>query len=202
VRQSIIILLRRLNLPAHDEEHDEDNGDLFRLAADIGEGAQNVGEELRQRMRLDVALGVDQRSEVGIRWANERFERDAFGCARVAVLQEVEHNDIERTCRLRIPGQCEMGGQTRRVLSVAATAHVVGLRELGRWQVGVYNSSLAVVKQEVNAQSLVKGRIWRLNLRRAGGVEPWTVVVGVASHVACWTFTVVHPRSPRVGPGG
>jgi hypothetical protein len=50
VRQAVVILLCRFNLPAHDQEHDEYYGDLFWSAADVGECAQDVGEELGQRM--------------------------------------------------------------------------------------------------------------------------------------------------------
>ena len=39
VRKPVIVLLRGLNLPAHDEEHDEDDGDLLGFTADVWEGS-------------------------------------------------------------------------------------------------------------------------------------------------------------------
>jgi len=38
VRQPIIVLLGRLNLPAHDQEHDEDYSDLLGGSADVWKG--------------------------------------------------------------------------------------------------------------------------------------------------------------------
>lgn len=44
VREAIVGFLRKGDLPAHNEEHDIEHGDLFRDGAQIGECAEDVGE--------------------------------------------------------------------------------------------------------------------------------------------------------------
>ena len=92
--QAVIVLLRRLNLPAHNQEHDEDDGHLLGLGADVGEGAKDVGKELGQRVRLDDTIGIGQRGEVGVVRPDQRLHGHALGRAILAVLQEVEQDDI------------------------------------------------------------------------------------------------------------
>lgn len=46
MRKPVVVLLRGLDLPAHDEEHDKDDGNLLRLATDVGKRAQDIREEL------------------------------------------------------------------------------------------------------------------------------------------------------------
>lgn len=58
MRQSVVVFLCWLNLPAHDQEHDEHDSHLLRAPANVWKCAQDVREELGQRMRLNSAVGV------------------------------------------------------------------------------------------------------------------------------------------------
>ena len=46
MRQTIVVLLCRLNLPAHNQVHNEDNSNLLRHATNIRESAKNICENL------------------------------------------------------------------------------------------------------------------------------------------------------------
>lgn len=94
VRKTIVVFLCGLNLPAHDEEHDEDNGHLLRLSTYVRERTQDISEELRERMRLHITLRVDQRCEVGIQRSDKRDKRHTFSCATLAILQEIKEDHI------------------------------------------------------------------------------------------------------------
>lgn len=88
--EAIVVLLCRFDLPAHDKVHDEYYGDLFWHPADVGEGAQDVGEESGQRVGFYDAVGEDEGGEVGVVWADERLYGYALCCAVLAVLEELE----------------------------------------------------------------------------------------------------------------
>ena len=66
VWQPVVILLRGLDLPAHDEKHDIYNGYLLRPAADVWERSQDISEQFRQGVRLDDAIRVDEGGEVRV----------------------------------------------------------------------------------------------------------------------------------------
>lgn len=159
VGQAVVVLLCGLNLPAHDEEHDEDNGHLLGAAADVGKGAQDVCEELGQRVRLDGAVGIGQRGEVGIVWPNERLDGHALGRTVLAVLQKVEQDDVERAGGGQIARQRQVGDQAGGILGMLAGADVAGAGVVWRGQVGVDGAALAIVEQKVDAQAFVKGHV-------------------------------------------
>lgn len=159
VRQAVIILLRGLNLPAHDQEHDEDDGHLLGLGTDVGEGAKDVGKELGQRVRLNDTIGIGQRGEVGVVRPYQRLHGHALGRAVLAVLQEVEQDDVQRAGGGEVPRQSEVGDHVRGIHGVLATADIAGSRLLWRGQVRVDRPALAIVKEEVDAQALVKGHV-------------------------------------------
>ncbi len=66
VGEAVVGLLREGDFPAHDEEHDVEDGDLFGEGAEVWEGAKDVGEDFAEGMRVDAAFGVEERRDGGI----------------------------------------------------------------------------------------------------------------------------------------
>jgi hypothetical protein len=137
VWQAVVVLLCRLNLPAHDQEHDEDYGYLLRLAANVRKCPQNVGKELRQRMRLYAALGVHKGGEVWVQRAHERFDGQSLCGAVLAVLQKLEHDYVKGTGWLDIAWQCEVSRHIGSILGKGVAANIARLGLLWRRQIGV-----------------------------------------------------------------
>lgn len=201
MRQPIVVLLGGLDLPTHDQKHDEDNGHLLRLAADVWKGPQDIGEDLRQWMCLNLALRVDERSEVRIQWSNECSDRDTLRSTRLSFLQEVEEDDIERACWLSIPRQRQMRYKTGSILCKAAAADIAGRRLLWWWKVWVYRPPLTIVKQKVYTKPLVKRHVWCLDLRRACWLK-LRAAVRVPAHVAGGAVAMIQPWPPALGHAG
>lgn len=59
-RQSFVVLLRGIDLPAHKKEHDVEHGDLFRQRRNVRECAQDIREYFGSRMRIHALLRVQQ----------------------------------------------------------------------------------------------------------------------------------------------
>jgi hypothetical protein len=191
MRQPVIVLLGGLNLPPHDQEHDEDYRNLLRQPAYIRKRAQDIREELRQRVRLHNSVSIGQGREVGIVWPDQRLHRDAFHRAVLPVLQEVQQYDIKRARGRDVAGEREVGYQIGRKLGMSAAAHVDGLRLLGRGEVRVYVSTLPVVEEEVYAQPLIEGHLG-LYMGCSGLVEVRAgAVVGVPAQMAGWRIVRV-----------
>lgn len=110
-------------------------------------------------MRLDIAVRVDERGEVWVQGADERLDGVALGGMCLAVLQKVEHDDVEGAGGGDIAGQGEMGHEGGGVLCELTGADIAGRRLLWRREVGVYGSRLAMVEQEVDAETLVRGQL-------------------------------------------
>lgn len=185
MREAIVIFLRGLDLPAHEEVHDEDYGDLFGDTTDVGEGAQDVGEEHGQWVGFDYAVREDERSKVGIMWADERLYGHALGGTTLTVLEEFQEDDFEGAGSGQISRKGQVSDHVGCVLGMLRTASVAGGRGwlLREREVGIDCSPLAVVEQEFDTESLVKGHIWLHERRTVVVVGGGWAVSGVAAQV-------------------
>lgn len=96
--EPVVVLLRGVDLPAHEDEHDVEHGDLLGEGGDIREGAQDVGEDFGDRVRVDASLRVEEGRNAGVGWADEALFRDALGCFALAVVEEIEEDGVEGAC--------------------------------------------------------------------------------------------------------
>lgn len=93
--EAVVVFLRGGDLPAHDEEHDVQHGDLLGEGGEVGEGPDDVGEDFGERVREGAALGVEERGDGRVGGADEVLAGDAFGGAALALGEEVEEEAIE-----------------------------------------------------------------------------------------------------------
>ena len=101
--QPFVILLRGINLPAHQEEHVVEDSHLDGEGVDVGKGAQNVREHLGQRMRLRALLRVQKRRNTGVRRANQLLPRNPLRGLTLPIVQKIQQDAIQRTGGARIP---------------------------------------------------------------------------------------------------
>lgn len=93
--QTVVVVGRRVDLPAHDEEHHVQGGDALGELRDGGEGVEDLDEDLGQ------GVGFFQRVEQGgdarVAGADDFLRGKAFGGALAALLEEVEEEVVEGT---------------------------------------------------------------------------------------------------------
>jgi len=94
--EAVVVFLRGGDLPAHDEEHNVQHGDLLGEGGEVGEGPDDVGEDFGERVREGAAVGVEERGDGGVGRADEVLAGDAFGGAALALGKEVEEEAVER----------------------------------------------------------------------------------------------------------
>lgn len=87
--EAVVVFLGGRDLPAHDQEHDVQDGDLLGQGGEVREGPDDVGEDFAERVREVAALGVQERGYGGVGWADEVLRGDAFGGAALALGEEV-----------------------------------------------------------------------------------------------------------------
>lgn len=95
VGESVVVLLRWRNLPAHDEEHDVEDRHLLGQGGEVGEFAENVGKDFGQRMSVHASFGVEEGGDAGIGWADEIRWRFALGGSGLTFGEEVEEDTVE-----------------------------------------------------------------------------------------------------------
>ena len=93
--QSFIIFARGGDLPAHDEEHDVEDGDLFGEGGEIGEFGEDVREDFAEGVGVDAGGGVEEGRDGGVGGADEVGGGGAFGGAGAAVGEEVEEDYVQ-----------------------------------------------------------------------------------------------------------
>ena len=95
LRHSLVVFAVGADVPPDDEEHDIQDGDLDRRFGQIGECAEDVGEEAGERVRVDAALWAEGAAEGRIGGADEV----GFGVACCGVLapfaEEFEEEAVE-----------------------------------------------------------------------------------------------------------
>ena len=95
VRQAVVGFLGEGDFPAHDEEHDVEDGDLLGQGAEVGEGAKDVGEDFAERVGVDAAFRIEKGGDGGVGGANEFLRRDAFGGASLLFREKIEEEAIK-----------------------------------------------------------------------------------------------------------
>lgn len=74
------VLVGRVDLPSHDEEHCVDDGDAFREGGEVREGGDYVGEELGERVGVAAGdRGVEEGGDRGVARAYELVHGEALG---------------------------------------------------------------------------------------------------------------------------
>ena len=96
IRQPIITLFRRADLPPHDQEHDVEDGNLFGQVVQIWEFGEDVGEDFGEGVGVEAGGGVEEGGDRRVGGADEVCGRSAFGGAGAAVGEEVKEDGVER----------------------------------------------------------------------------------------------------------
>lgn len=126
VRQPVVVLGRWFNLPAHDQEHDVDYGNLLGESTYVRKGTQDVGEQLGQGVSINVAVGVDNGGEVRILRAHQSLDVVPGRSTLLALGQKVEQDGVKRACGGQVARQCEMGHQDRGMVAQTAAQTIGG----------------------------------------------------------------------------
>lgn len=92
--QPVVVLLRGGDLPAHEQEHDVEEGDFFGERGEIGKGGEDVGEYFGEGVRVDAAGGVKEGGDAGVEGPDKLGDRDAVGGKLLAFVEEVEEETV------------------------------------------------------------------------------------------------------------
>lgn len=87
--QAVVVFLRGGDLPAHDEEHDIEDGDALREGREVGEGGEDVGEDFGERVGVFAVGRVKEGEHAGVARADDFVGREAVGGALAALVEEV-----------------------------------------------------------------------------------------------------------------
>lgn len=93
VGETVVVVAGGRDLPAGEEEHDEQDGDLFGQAVEVREGVEHVGEDFGERVRGVVR--VEEGAEGGVGGADEGRGRGAGTGVLGARGEEVEEEAVE-----------------------------------------------------------------------------------------------------------
>lgn len=100
--ETIVVLLRWEDLPAHQKEHGIQHCNLLRQGRDVGECAQDVCEHFRHWMRVDTLLWIQQGRNTGIWRPHELLSWNALCCLPLPVVEEVQQDTVQGACRRRV----------------------------------------------------------------------------------------------------
>lgn len=105
---ALVVVARRLDLPAQDEEHHVQHCDLLRQRGDVREVAQDVDDDLRHWVAC--LFRVQQGRDAGVGRASEVSAGGPFGGFALARLDEVQEDAVEWAGGWDIAAWCCPGG--------------------------------------------------------------------------------------------
>jgi hypothetical protein len=92
-------------------------------------------------------------------WSNQGLYGHALGSAILAILEEVEQYNVQRTRCREVARKREVCDHVRRIHGMLATTDIARLRLLWWGKVWVDSPPLPIIEYEIYAQTFVKGHL-------------------------------------------
>lgn len=93
-RETIVVCLTRMDLPAHEEEHYVEDCYSFRESREVGKCGENVGENFGNGVRRYSAGRIQQAGYGGVCWANEFWGGKTFKSGGLPLVKKIEEKTI------------------------------------------------------------------------------------------------------------
>lgn len=170
--EPVVILPRRTDLPAHDEEHDVQYRHLLGEFGQVREFGEDVGEDFAERMGVEAALGIQEGGDGRVGGTDEVGRRGAFGGAGTAFGEEVQEDDVDGAGGRNIADGDVVRDQ-RRVEARGGFGGLDGRRKIGRREASIYmgvggdamgdvwtgdgGSCVVTIEEEAQVQSFARG---------------------------------------------
>lgn len=97
--ETVVVLLRGGDLPAHEEEHHVEDRDALGEGRDVGESSEYIGKDLGQRVAVDAVGWVEERRDGGVARADNVLDGEALGGTLTALAEKVEEEGVKRARR-------------------------------------------------------------------------------------------------------